>query len=99
MALDLKRFRMEYPEYDKAPDTVVSTILARASTRTPADIWGTLEDEGHGLLTAHLLALRPEGKEMRLKLGDGTLSSIYWPERHRLAQLVASGFRVTGVST
>lgn len=92
MALDLKDFRAEYPEFDKAPDVAVSIALARAALRTPSNIWGDLENEGHGLLAAHILALRPEAKEMRLD-GDET---IYSRARAKLNRMVASGFRTTG---
>jgi len=98
MALDLKTFRAEYPEFHKAPDVVVVRVLAHAARRTPANIWGDLEDEGHGLLTAHLLAMRPEGKEMRLE-GRDRKDSIYGIERQHLNRIVASGFRVTGQDT
>ena len=90
MALDLKTWRSQYPEFKDAPNTVVVQILAQAALRTPANIWGDLEDEGHGLLTAHMMAMRPEGRDMRLEV-DGMPSSIYWPERRRLGRLVASG--------
>ena len=92
MALTLADFREEYPEFDRASDALVQKLLDRAEERTPPDIWGELEDQGHGLLAAHLLTLRPEAKEMRLESGKST----YQEERELLARTVASGFRVTG---
>lgn len=94
--LDLAGFRAQYPEFDGAPDALVTTLLGYAAERTPEDIWGDLQEEGHGLLTAHLLSLRPEGRDMRLSR-DG-VESIYGHQRMHLNRIVASGFRVTGDS-
>lgn len=94
MALDRATFLTLYPEFTRTPTAIVDAELAAASLRTPADVWGDLEDHGHGLLTAHLLCLRPEGREMRLE-GAG---SIYMEARRTLNRIVASGFRVTGSS-
>jgi hypothetical protein len=93
--LDLKRFRAQFPEFEGASDVVVSYVLDQAGRRTPAGIWGDLQEEGHGLLTAHMLCLRPEGKDMRLE-GSGFERSLYGRERMHLNRVVSSGFRVTG---
>lgn len=93
MALSLSEFRTLYPEFDGAPDAIVQGCLDYAEARTPVDIWGDLEPEGHGLLAAHLICMRPEGRDMRL---EGGLETIYSKQRAHLNRVVASGFRVTG---
>lgn len=75
--MDLSTFRTEYPEFHTAADVLVTPWLARASLQLDADLCGDRYDEVHGLLTAHLLALSPHGKNQRLII-KGTPSSIYW---------------------
>jgi len=101
--LDLKKFRAQFPEFAGASDVVVSYVLEQAAVRTPSDIWGDYQEEGHGLLAAHMLCMRPEGKDMRLEgaarngsSNPGLDRSIYGQQRAHLNRVVSSGFRVTG---
>lgn len=92
MALSLSEFRDLFPEFTLASDTLVQNALDRAALRTPANVWGDLEDQGHGYLTAHLLCILPGAKDMRIGK-DG--SNLYEKERKTLERIVSSGFRVT----
>lgn len=87
-------FKALFPEFAKAPDALVTSRLLWASHRTPADVWGDHQPEGLAWLTAHFLALLPEGKEMRK--GEKPGESMYLRERMRLGAVVSSGFRVAG---
>lgn len=66
MTMDLATFRVQYPEFVSAPDTLVNPALARAIGRVDVTVWGTWTDEAVGLLTAHLLAIAPNGTFARL---------------------------------
>lgn len=99
MAVTVASFRARFPEFgssDVTPDAVIQTCLDEAEDRTPEDIWGTgvKRDAGVRYLTAHLLAMSPQGRQLKLSTPDG--NSAYLPERRRLQGEVASGFRVTG---
>jgi len=89
--LDL--FVVAFPEYADAPQSLMLSKLDLAKDRTPADIWGTLYVQGVLYLWAHLLAQSPQSEAMKL---DGGTSTIYKQERDRMAQSVASGYRVAG---
>lgn len=94
MTIDLPTFRAQYPEFSKASDALVTARLADAVLRTPSDIWGDKTETGTFLLTAHLLALGPNGRDLRK--GEKPGDSPYWRERNRMAITVSSGFRVAG---
>lgn len=64
--LALADFRTLYPEFQSCSDTLVQAVLDESAIRIDAGIWGTWTDEGHGLLTAHKLALAPNGQMARL---------------------------------
>lgn len=87
-------FKALFPEFVSAPDALVTSRLAWAAPRTPADIWGELQDQGQAFLAAHFLALLPNGKEMRK--GEKPGESMYLRERERLELIVSSGFRIAG---
>jgi len=83
-----------FPEFSGAPESLVLACIAEAESRTPADVWGEKRDQGVQFLAAHLLAMSPNAKDMRLKADPS--QTIYLMERKRLARTVASGWRVTG---
>ena len=96
MALTLSTFRARHPEYTGTPDSTVQAALDDALVRTPVEIWGALQDQGQAALAAHLLALTPQGRDMRV--GKDKMETLYGKERQRLVRLVSSGGRVTGVT-
>lgn len=85
-------FKALLPEFAAAPDPLVQSRLDQAELRTPADVWGDLQDQGILYLAAHLLSMLPQARPMN-KDGDG---SPYSAERKRLNGIVSSGYRVTG---
>lgn len=64
--LSLSGFRAKYPEFSTAPDPLVTLFLADAAERLDQGIWNLYLDKGHGLLTAHLLQIAPNGVFSRL---------------------------------
>jgi hypothetical protein len=87
-------FKVLFPEFVNAADALVTSRIAWAEPRTPLDIWGDLQEQGIAFLTAHFLALLPNGKEMRK--GEKPGESMYLRERERLEVIVSSGFRIAG---
>jgi hypothetical protein len=88
-------FKAAFPEFATAADALVQSRLTWAEARTPEDIWGDLQDQGIGFLTAHFLAMLPGGKEMRK--GERPGETMYLRERQTLQPIVSSGFRIAGL--
>jgi hypothetical protein len=86
-------FKALLPEFAGAPDSLVQSRLTMAETRTPADVWGDLIDQGILHLAAELLCVLPQARPMAI--ADGA-ANPYKAERRRLEVIVSSGFRVTG---
>ena len=88
-------WRLRFPEFDSASDTLVDGFLAQAWRRIDEEVWGEKADDGHGLLTAHLLALSPHGQMARLTQKDvAKTTSTYGLEFGKLEEQVACGIRV-----
>lgn len=90
--MDLAAFRSEYPEFQSCEDAFVSLYLARAAKRIDRRIWGEIAAEGHGFLTAHLIATAPNGQMARLVSADG--DTTYGKAFRDLVAQVACGLRV-----
>lgn len=84
--IDLVGFRTGFPEFNTAPDYLVNSKLTLAAARLDAGVWGDRLSEGHGLLTAHLLALSPYGQANRLVAKDGT--TTYGNQYDKLVEIV-----------
>lgn len=72
MAVSAATFDARFPEFAGRPDALLTSVLAAATARCHSDTWGTGQNEGILYLTAHLLALSPFGREMRMVNRDGT---------------------------
>lgn len=88
----LTPFRLQYPEFSLAGDDYVQAYLDVAALRLDTAVWGTLFDQGHGLLAAHLMAATPAGLTAGMTARDGT--SPYWKSYSVLCRQVAGGPRV-----
>lgn len=94
--IDLAGFRVAFPEFQTAPDYLVNGKLGLAALRIAPDVWGDRTNEGHGLLTAHLLALSPYGQQARLISKDGT--TLYGVQYQKILEAVTCCLgRVAGV--
>lgn len=89
-------FVAAFPEFELTDAAVVDAKLAEASRRISPSVWGKWEDDGHGQLTAHLLANSPMGNTAKLEPngGDGP-KTIYEGEFNRLVRMVGAGLRWT----
>ncbi len=86
--LNLTAFREGYPEFREADSVLVQACLDRAAERIgPA--WGELENQGHGLLTAHILSNSPNGLFARLE--DDKNSTTYYVDYLRLRDVAGIG--------
>jgi hypothetical protein len=91
--LTLAAFRTRYqPTFDLTPDALVQAKLDEAEEEIDAVVWGTKAETGHGLLTAHKLAMEPGGRDARLKNNDG--KTTYGVQFDELAQRVGGAYRV-----
>jgi hypothetical protein len=95
LAWTVTTFRGRFGEFTNAPTAVVQAAIDEAYRRTPSNVWGGIQDDGAGYLAAHLLALSPRARDMKLANEKG--ETIYGTERRRLARIVASGARVAGI--
>jgi hypothetical protein len=90
--MTVAEFKAKYPEFTEAGDPLIQEHLDDAAAQTDAEIWGDKSEIGIGLMTAHLMALSPYGRNARLEKEPFT--TIYG-ERLRVMQSdVASGHRV-----
>lgn len=85
-------FRAIFPEFTRATDALIDSRISMATQRTPADVWGDLQAQGIAWMTAHMLALLPEAKDMRK--GEPAGETMYGRERAILDRVVGGGFRV-----
>lgn len=98
MAVTAAQFKAEFAEFEGAPNALVQAKLDLALRRTPADVWGDQQDDGIKYLAAHLLALSPKGRELKLIVNrDG--ETTYGNQRREMENIVSCGFRVTGSDT
>lgn len=101
MAVDGDSFREAFPEFDKAPVTLIDAKLAEARLQIDAAVWLHLADLGASYLAAHLIAISPFGQHARLvppnaKANREDALTTYEREYRRLQRIVTSGFRVVG---
>lgn len=74
MAVDVDGFKAEYTEFGGLVDSVVTAAISRAELQV-SSAWGTFQDEGTKLLTAHFLSRSTEAKASSGK-GQGPITSI-----------------------
>lgn len=101
----LADFCAQYPEFGNVPGfagqpgTQVQIYLNAAAAQMGTRVWGvinssaspnTLQDQAHGLLTAHLLELSPYGQNARLMV-NGLPSSTYKTRFDEMQMAVTAG--------
>jgi hypothetical protein len=85
-------FIESFPEFAKAPVALLNAKLAEASRQVDQATWGDKAIDGHGYLTAHLLALSPFGNTAKLTQDSSTTYETHY---RRLLGIVACGIRNT----
>jgi hypothetical protein len=92
MAVSVRRFKAEFPEFKDTSEDVISANLSRASRQVNQNVWGAQADDGISLLTAHMLAMSPRGEQAKLKFKNrGTHYKEMYDD---LVMQVTSGGRV-----
>lgn len=85
----LANFRVQFPEFASADDTLVQAWLDAAALEIDEDVWGDKAPQGHMYLAAHKLALSPYGQAARL--AKSATDSTYNEHFTRLVGLIACG--------
>ncbi len=85
-------FLAAYPEFETAGAELISAKLTEAAAQIDPTIWLHLTDVGHGLLTAHLLAIAPGGQQARMLEKSGT--TTYKLQFDELREAVTCAIRV-----
>ncbi len=86
--MQLPIFRLRFPEFARLQDDYVQAMLTGALPRLDTSVWGAKLDEGHGYLTAHLMAVTPAGITSGLSEGG---RSLYGRQFDILVREVAGG--------
>jgi len=92
VAVTVRQFKTEFPEFAETDNAVVQARLTMATRMVNSSVWGTKADDGVKLYTAHLLAMSPMGEQARLKKENR--GTIYGDQFEAMKRSVASGFRV-----
>ena len=83
------KFLTYYPEFAETDVGLVNKKLDEAKSRISKEAWGTIYNEGVFALTAHLLAISPEGENLRLRKDNN--ETIYWAEFRRMNKTIQFG--------
>lgn len=88
--MTLVEFRATYPEFSTADDALVQRFLDSSAGELDSDTWGEYLHTGHGLLTAHMLAISPMGEFARLQSdkGQSTYGAEYEKRRYNVTALL-----------
>ena len=93
--MQLKDFQVRYPEFKQTSTELVVAMLQDAALLIDQSVWGNLAGQGHGLLTAHRLALSPFGQQARMILDKKNPElTTYKSHYDQLVAIVGSGYRV-----
>lgn len=84
-------FKIAFPEFRSALDSLVQAKLDSAARQTDACVWGNTYLDGVMTRTADMLARTPFGKQLQLANRDGT--TVYTADLERLEQAAAVGIR------
>jgi Protein of unknown function (DUF4054) len=76
--MTVEEFRARFAEFRTAGDPLVESVLAEATRRVAPEVYGELTNDAVGYLAAHLLAISPFGKNMRLE--DDKSETTFWSE-------------------
>lgn len=89
MAINYATFIAGFPEFVKAPTTLVQYHLARATAEVSEDYFGDLREDAVFYLAAHRMALSPYGQAAKLAPEKG--ATTYEKHFQELLRKSASG--------
>ncbi len=86
-------FKASFPQFDKAPDALITRWLAYAAQRTTANFFATgVEEQAVMLRAAIIVSKLPEARKMQLMSDD---QAIVWQmELYGLQRSAGMGIRV-----
>lgn len=90
--LTVAEFRTRFPAFGGATptDPTIQAVLDEAEEEIDEAVWGSKAANGHGLLTAHKLAMEPFGRDARLAKDD--TQSTYGVLYEKLARDVGGSY-------
>ncbi len=89
--MEIAAFKIRYPEFSQATDEHIQACLDDAALSVDAEVYGSKYDLAHGLLTAHYLAMSPNGLQLRMMTDQGSVplvASYYGREFRRVRRSV-----------
>ena len=89
--MEIEDFKIRYPEFKSASDELVGACLDDAALSLDSTVYGAKYDLAHGLLTAHYLAMSPNGLQLRMMTDQGSVplvASHYGREFRRVRRSV-----------
>lgn len=89
MAVTLASFRVHFPEFDGADDSLVQAKLDEAALALDERVFGVRFDEAVRYRAAHTLAISPFGQTARLVAKDG--STTYGSQFEQVSRACAGG--------
>lgn len=89
MAVTLASFRVHFPEFDGASDSLVQAKLDEAALALDERVFGARFDEAVRYSAAHRLALSPFGQNARMVAKDG--STTYGTQLDNVCRACAGG--------
>jgi len=92
VAVTSTSLRTEHPEWEDAPDAVVDAAIARAQSLISATVLGDRFDDAVALKACQLLALHPQGRDMRLEKDESR--TIYDGPLEALLRAAGSAYRM-----
>lgn len=82
--LTLANFRIRYPEFEGASDTLVNSALDDAMKEVSEQAFGTASQQAGFVYAAMVLAISPFGQQARLSAKDGESTySVRWTKLSR----------------
>jgi hypothetical protein len=94
VAVTLTSLREAYPEFENAPDAVVTAAIARAEGRVDEEVLGDQYDQTVLLMACHEISISPYGQDLRLTSDDG--ETPYKRDARELLRAAGASWRVLG---
>ena len=91
MAVTLTSLRARYPEFDDAPDALLTACITQAENEVNETVWGDNYDEGVLLLACEKAVTSSHAHEMQ---SEGEGESLYMREYKRIQRIVGSAYRI-----
>jgi len=95
MAVTVAKFQQTFSEFRKTDPEEIQAKLTLAALRVNTVVWGARADFGILYMTAHLLALAPDGQNAKLMPGVSA-NTVYLDTFNVVKKAVTVGYRQAG---